>query len=66
MYSSLPSPQTKLLHFTLSPLSPCALPWSVTLSIAPSVHLTLGVPFHHIPLESHLGFFVSAYFLAFT
>jgi hypothetical protein len=45
------SPKTKLLPFT----SPCAIPWSVTLSVPPFVHLTFGVPFHHVPLESHLG-----------
>ena len=49
-------PQTKLLHFALSPVSSCATPWSLTPSLAPSVHLSLCVSFHHVPLESHLEF----------
>ena len=66
LYNGLPSYKTKFLHIALSPVSPCASPWSVTLGLAPSVHLTLGVPFHNCPLEYHQGFSVPTYFLAFT
>jgi hypothetical protein len=64
--SGFPSPTAKRLHIVLSPVSPCATLRSVTLSPAPSVHVTLGVPFHHVPLGSHLGFSRANHFLAFT
>jgi hypothetical protein len=62
LYSSFPSPKTKLRHLSLSLVSSSVSPWFIMLRLTPSIHRSLDLPLLRVPSGSHSKTFSGSLF----